>query len=263
MQYTTEEKISLLVRWLLEVKPGKTVVFSGAGISTESGIPDFRSPGGLWERFDPDELSFPRFVSSEKSRRHYWAFYRENWKLSRQARPNPAHYAVAMLEQLGLLSAVITQNIDGLHQQSGSSPEKVLELHGNMWKVRCLSCGADYPWEEIYQILEEGGEVKQCRLCGGLLKPATVSFGQSLSADLLEEARRHTINSDLFICIGSSLVVYPAASFPQMAKDRGAKLAIINREPTNLDSLADLVLHGEAGSVMTALVNKVKELKGV
>lgn len=256
-----EKKINSLARWLAELKPEKAVVFSGAGISTESGIPDFRSPGGLWERFDPDELSFPRFVASVQSRSHYWAFYRENWRLSREAQPNQAHHAVALLEKLGLLSAVITQNIDGLHQQGGSGPDRVLELHGNMWRVRCLSCAADYPWEELFQLLEQGAEVYNCRSCGGLLKPATISFGQSLSGEVLEAARRHTLNCDLFICIGSSLVVYPAASFPQMARDKGARLVIINRDATNLDSLADLVIRGEAGPVMFALAEKVKELK--
>ncbi|MEW5922220.1 MAG: Sir2 family NAD-dependent protein deacetylase [Bacillota bacterium] len=252
-------KISLLARWLAEGSPGRTVVFSGAGISTESGIPDFRSPGGLWERFDPEELSFPRFVASAQSRRRYWEFYRENWRLSREARPNPAHCAVAALEQLGRLSVVITQNIDGLHQKGGSSPEKVLELHGNMWEVRCLSCARTYPWVEIFQRLEQGGEVEDC-VCGGLLKPATVSFGQSLPGEVLEEARRHSINSDLFICIGSSLVVYPAASFPQMAKHKGARLVIINREPTSLDDMADLVISGEAGPVMTAVTDLLKKI---
>lgn len=245
-------QVATLARWLDEGLPGRSVVFSGAGISTASGIPDFRSPGGLWERFDPDELSFPRFLTNAQSRRRYWEFYRENWKISRDALPNAAHHVVAALEQEGVLAAVITQNIDGLHQKGGNSPEKVLELHGNMWDVRCLSCSRSYPWEDIYLRLEEDRTVENCD-CGGFLKPATVSFGQSLSEKILEEARRHTISSDLFICIGSSLVVYPAASFPQLAKQSGARLVIINREPTALDHLADHVINGEATSVMSAL----------
>ena len=253
-----EGKLDTLVRWLVEGSSGRTVVFSGAGISTESGIPDFRSPGGLWERFDPAELSYPSFLASAQSRRSYWRFYRENWGLSRDARPNAAHFAVAALEESEKLSVVITQNIDGLHQQGGSSPDKVLELHGNMWEVRCLSCASLYPWEEVFLRLEEGLEVEDCRSCGGLLKPATISFGQSLSQDVLERARRHTLESDLFICMGSSLVVYPAASFPEMAKQAGARLVIINREPTPLDGVADLVIHGQIGPVMSEVMELMK-----
>ena len=253
-----EGKLDTLVRWLVEGSSGRAVVFSGAGISTESGIPDFRSPGGLWERFDPAELSYPSFLASAQSRRSYWRFYRENWGLSRDARPNAAHFAVAALEQSEKLSVVITQNIDGLHQQGGSTPDKVLELHGNMWEVRCLSCASLYPWEEVFLRLEEGLEVEDCRSCGGLLKPATISFGQSLSQDVLERARRHTLESDLFICMGSSLVVYPAASFPEMAKQAGARLVIINREPTPLDGVADLVIHGQIGPVMSEVMELIK-----
>ncbi len=251
--------LSMLARWLAGGSPGHAVVFSGAGISTESGIPDFRSPGGLWERFDPAELSFPRFLASARSRSRYWEFYRENWRLSREAAPNAAHYAIASLEHSGRLAAVITQNIDGLHQKGGSSPEKVLELHGNMWEVRCLSCGRLYQWESLFLKLEEGLEVEDCQSCGGLLKPATISFGQSLSEAVLEQARRHTLESELFICMGSSLVVYPAASFPEMAKQAGAKLVIINRETTPLDGIADLVIHGQVGHVMSGLMKILEE----
>lgn len=251
-------KLDKLARWLGECSPGRAVVFSGAGISTESGIPDFRSPGGLWERFDPAELSFPRFMASAQSRQRYWDFYRENWRLSREADPNAAHFAVASLERSGRLAAVITQNIDGLHQKGGSSPEKVLELHGNMWEVNCLSCGRLYPWEEIFSRLETGLGVEDCHGCGGFLKPATISFGQSLSADVLGQARRHTLESDLFICMGSSLVVYPAASFPEMAKHAGARLVIINRELTPLDDIADLVIHGQIGPIMSTLMKALE-----
>ncbi len=248
-------KLDKLARWLMEGSPGRAVVFSGAGISTESGIPDFRSPGGLWERFDPAELSFPRFMASAQSRQRYWDFYRENWRLSREAEPNAAHFAVSSLEHSGRLATVITQNIDGLHQKGGSSPEKVLELHGNMWKVRCLSCARLYPWEEVFLRLKEGLGVEYCHSCGGFLKPATISFGQSLSEDVLEQARHHTLKSDLFICMGSSLVVYPAASFPEMAKHAGARLVIINRESTSLDDIADLIIHDQIGPVMSGVMD--------
>ena len=165
MTAMNEEQLKICARWINESRKG--VVFTGAGISTESGIPDFRSPGGLWERFDPSELSFQNFQSSPRSRRLYWEFYRENWRLSKDVKPNRAHLAVADLEKRGKLIAVITQNIDGLHQAAGNTAEKVFELHGNMWEVRCLSCNALYPWEEIFNDLEKGKEVEKCGHCGG------------------------------------------------------------------------------------------------
>lgn len=250
------EKLMQLAEWIKESR--SIVVFTGAGISTESGIPDFRSPGGIWERFDPAELSYPNFVASPVSRRKYWEFYRQYWKMAAHVQPNRAHLAVAALERTGKLAAVITQNIDGLHQAAGNAPEKVLELHGTMWEVRCLSCHYSYPWQKFYALLEEGREVENCSQCGGLLKPATVSFGQSLPVETLREAQRCSINCDLFICIGSSLVVYPAAQLPETAKSSGAKLVIINRERTPLDSIADLVLRGEAGEIMTALLERLE-----
>ncbi len=251
-----EEKITDLARRLAESR--ETVIFTGAGISTESGIADFRSPGGIWDRFDPNELSYPSFVSNPVSRRNYWQFYREYWKEARDVEPNRAHFALAKLEDLGNLSAIVTQNIDGLHQKAGNSPEKIFELHGNMWEVRCLSCNDIYTWNDIFQLLEEGKEVHSCRQCGGLLKPATVSFGQSLPERALREAQRLSERCDLFLCIGSSLVVYPAAYLPEQAKNSGAKLVILNREPTPLDGIADLVISGEAGDVMSQVVKAVE-----
>ncbi|NLL20570.1 MAG: NAD-dependent deacylase [Firmicutes bacterium] len=248
-----EEQLKTCARWINESKRG--VVFTGAGISTESGIPDFRSPGGLWERFDPSELSFQNFQSNPRSRRTYWEFYRENWRLSKDVKPNRAHLAVASLEKLGKIVAVITQNIDGLHQAAGNTAEKVFELHGNMWEVRCLSCNALYDWEEILSALEEGKHVEDCGYCGGLLKPATVSFGQSLPLQTLKDAQEYCMSCDLLICIGSSLVVYPAAGLPELAKNSGARLVIINRESTPKDRIADLVIRGEVGEVMSEIMN--------
>jgi len=226
------------------------VVFTGAGVSTESGVPDFRSPGGIWDRFDPEEMTFQKFVSSSESRSKYWELFQVCWKEFQGIEPNPAHLAIAELEKLGKLSAVVTQNVEELHQKAGNSPEKVLELHGNMWKIRCLECEAPYPWEEAYCQLEQGKMVENCPRCGGLLKPATIAFGQQLPIKTLKEAQQRSCSCDLFISIGSSLVVYPAAFLPQMAKDSGAKLVIINREPTPFDAMADLVIHGQAGESM-------------
>ncbi len=252
-----EEKIKLLSRLISESR--EMVVFSGAGISTESGLADFRSPGGIWDRFDPSELSYPNFISNPESRKKYWEFYRENWKVSRDASPNKAHLAVAELDKkYEKVSAVITQNIDGLHQKAGSSREKVFEIHGNMWAVQCLSCNDHYDWEEIYKGLEQGKGVENCMQCGGLVKPATISFGQSLPADVLGKAQHYSSNCDLFFCIGSSLVVYPAAMLPEVAKGAGAKLAILNRDPTPLDDMADVVINGEAAAMMELLLDMLE-----
>jgi len=245
------EKIEYLSSLIRE--SSNIVIFTGAGVSTESGVPDFRSPGGIWERFDPNEMSFQKFISSASSRSKYWEFYRECWKDFQRADPNPAHLAIADLEKHGKLSAVITQNIDELHQRAGNSPEKVFELHGTMRKIRCLDCEAPYPWEEAFRLLEQGKPVGNCSKCGGLLKPATISFGQQLPLRTLEEAQQRTRSADLFISIGSSLVVYPAAFLPEMAKDAGATLVIINREPTPFDMIADLVIYGQAGQILAAI----------
>lgn len=245
------EKIEYLSSLIRE--SSNIVIFTGAGVSTESGVPDFRSPGGIWDRFDPSEMSFQKFISSASSRSKYWEFYRECRKDFQRAEPNPAHLAIAELERRGKLNAVITQNIDELHQKAGNSPEKVLELHGTMRKIRCLDCEAPYPWEEAIRLLEQGEPVGNCSQCGGLVKPATISFGQQLPLRTLEEAQQRTRSADLFISIGSSLVVYPAAFLPEMAKDAGATLVIINREPTPFDAIADLVIHGQAGQVLASV----------
>ncbi len=230
------------------------VVFTGAGVSTESGVPDFRSPGGIWDRFDPREMTFQKFVSSEESRRRYWDLFRVTYREFRGVEPNPAHLAIAELEKRGRLSAVITQNVEELHQKAGNSPEKVLELHGTMWKIRCLDCAANYPWTEAYKLLEQGKIPENCPECGGLFKPATIAFGQQLPVRTLEEAQERSRSCDLFISIGSSLVVYPAAFMPQLAKEAGAALVIVNREPTPFDDIADLVIHGQAGDTMKSAV---------
>jgi NAD-dependent deacetylase len=230
----------------------RIVVFSGAGVSTDSGIPDFRSPGGLWSRYDPRELGFRRYVSDPGTRRLAWRLRRELHHLN--PRPNSAHLACVGLAEAGRLAGVITQNIDGLHGDAGLSPELVCEVHGTGRQFVCLACGERGPMGEAVARVEAGEEDPACLACGGIIKAATVSFGQGIPADVWARAEALTAACDAFVAVGSSLVVQPAASLPVKASRRGATLVIVNREPTPLDGLADVVLHGEAGALLPALV---------
>jgi len=220
------------------------LVFTGAGISTESGIPDFRSPGGIWSKYDPSDFYFQRIISDEKAREKYWKMSSEYWEGMRDAKPNRGHIAIKKLEDAGKLLAVVTQNIDRLHHKAGNSPEKIIELHGTAFSVSCLSCGKKYDRDEIEKrIKEEGIKVPYCDECGGILKPDTISFGQALPQDKLNLAFEYASVCDLCIVLGSSLVVYPAASVPSHAVQHGAKLIIVNRDPTPFDKDAHLVIH--------------------
>jgi len=241
------------------VKAGRIVVFTGAGVSTESGIPDFRSPGGIWTKFDPEDFTIQKFLSSEDSRKKQWKLLVEGGLFGKMA-PNPAHYAIAELEKLGTLDCVITQNIDNLHQKAGNSPDIVFELHGNMQWVVCLHCGKRYPTEKIITILKSGVEVPECDHCGGMLKPDVVFFGESLPYKTLNTAIERSKRSDLFIAIGSSLVVTPAAYMPSYALESGAKLIIINIGETSFDKKAHILIEGKAGEIMTKIMQKVNAL---
>ena len=236
----------------------KLVVFTGAGMSTESGISDFRSPGGVWSRFDPSELSFQKFLSSEESREKYWEFSTSSWGEMAAAQPNPGHQAIAELNSLGKLDCVITQNIDGLHQRSGIPEEKVTELHGTARWVSCLECGQRYPREQIQDRLKGGIKVPRCDSCGGILKPATISFGQAMPERETRQAQNRSVACDLFLVAGSSLVVYPAAQMPLIAKDSGAGLIIINLTPTPHDPHADVVIHDQTGPALSQIIDRVK-----
>jgi NAD-dependent deacetylase len=248
-------EIELLANLILQAN--KIVVFTGAGVSTESGIPDFRSPGGIWSRYDPDGFTIQRFLSSLEARRKHWQMLRESG-LIMEAEPAPAHYAIARLERLGKLDCVITQNVDNLHQKAGVTGNRVFELHGNMQWVVCLSCGRRFAMREVLRMIKEGIEVPDCPDCHGVLKPDAVFFGEALPQKTLMEATRRSQNCDLFIVIGSSLVVYPAAQMPIYAMDAGAKLAIINLTPTPLDEYAAVVIRGKAGEVMSAVMERVR-----
>jgi NAD-dependent deacetylase len=226
--------------------------FTGAGISTESGIPDYRGPGGVWERNAPPTLS--DFRQNPDTRRQYWAERSERYPVLRDTQPNAGHLALARLQSAGRLSFVITQNIDGLHQKAGSDPERTIELHGTAHRVRCLDCGASWPADQIQTRLEVE-RLPTCEICGGMIRAATVLFGQALPEDALRRAFAVTRSSDLMLVVGSSLVVQPAASLPQIAVANGARLAIINNEPTPLDSLADVVVRSSAGAVLSALAD--------
>jgi NAD-dependent deacetylase len=254
-----DEKLSQVAEWIIQAN--KVVVFSGAGLSTESGIPDFRSPGGVWDRYNPEDFYFQNFLASETSREKYWQMATEMFEPMKKAQPNLAHLAIAEMERLGKLDCVITQNIDGLHFKAGNSEGKVIQLHGTAMFVSCLRCGKSYDREEIQERIQKGVKAPYCDDCGGPLKPATISFGQSMPERETEEAYHRSSSSDLFIAIGSSLGVQPAASMPLVAKRNGAKLVIINRDPTPYDPMADIVIHGQAGPVMAGILEKVKEKK--
>jgi len=229
----------------------RVVVFTGAGISTESGIPDFRSPGGVWSKMSP--IYFQEFVAREDKRRESWerTFSRKaGWT---GAAPNAGHFAVARLVAAGKAAAVITQNVDNLHQDSGVPADKVIELHGNASYATCLECGLRHELEDLKALYQATGDLPACRDCGGVVKVATISFGQSMPEVQMLRAEAETLACDLFLVLGSSLVVYPAAAFPALAKRKGARLAIVNREPTEQDVLADLVLHEEIGPVMSSV----------
>ncbi len=226
----------------------RIVFFTGAGISTESGIPDFRSPGGMWSRMAP--IDFRDFMASAEARRETWRRKRVTDQTMRAAEPNRGHRAVARLIREGRASSVITQNIDGLHQASGVPGSHVIELHGNSTYATCLSCAQRYEIDAILAAFERSGEAPDCEACGGYVKTATISFGQAMPVEAMRRAEAETLAADLFIVAGSSLVVYPAAGFPEIAKQNGAALVIVNREPTGLDRMADLVIHAGIGDAL-------------
>ncbi len=226
----------------------RTVIFTGAGISTESGIPDFRSPGGIWSKHKP--VDFADFLNSAEARRDSWRLKFMFDEDMQKAKPNRGHRAISHLVEQGVVSHVITQNVDGLHQQSGVPDTKIIELHGNTTYAHCLDCGQRYDLRLIKENFERDETLPICDHCDGIVKTATISFGQAMPEDEMLKAQVATVACDLFLAIGSSLVVYPAAGFPSVAKQNGATLVIINRDATDLDDTADLVIHDEIGRVL-------------
>lgn len=226
----------------------RIVVFTGAGISTESGIPDFRSPGGLWSRMKP--IQFQDFISSEEVRQESWRRRFSGDRTLEEATPNRGHRAISHLVEIGKVDAVITQNVDNLHQASGIADDKVIELHGNAHYATCLACGKRHELEALQTQFHKLGRVEPCDACGGIIKTATISFGQPMPEPEMRRAEQATFNCDLFLVLGSSLQVYPAAGFPELAARQSIPLVIINREPTPLDDVASLVIHDEIGKTL-------------
>jgi NAD-dependent deacetylase len=246
-----EKEIEQLREMIAESK--RAVVFTGAGHSTESGIPDFRSPGGY--RTKNKLIDFRDFMASEEMRRESWRQKFASHDVIKNAPPNKGHLAVAQLVQQGKVSSVITQNIDGLFQRAGIPHEKVIELHGNATYAACLDCGKRYELEDVRKIFEKDETLPLCDQCSGIIKTATISFGQAMPIDAMQMAEKETLACDLFMAMGSSLVVYPAAGFPDLAKRNGARLVILNRDPTPMDGIADLVLNAEIGPTLSAVVD--------
>lgn len=230
----------------------RAVVFTGAGMSTESGIPDFRGPNGLWKKIRP--IDFQDFIRSEEIRRESWRRWFEHGKVLLNAEPNAGHIAIADLVHRGRVSAVITQNVDNLHQDAGVPDDRIIELHGNASYAKCLGCEKVVTLEQIEADYRQSGTVGPCSACGGIVKTATISFGQMMPEEPMRRAEEETLACDLFIVLGSSLTVYPAAGFPMLAQQQGAKLVIVNQETTELDTLADVVIHAGIGDTLQAVL---------
>ncbi|CAB1082148.1 NAD-dependent protein deacetylase of SIR2 family [Olavius algarvensis Delta 1 endosymbiont] len=249
-----QKKISLIAD---KIKAGgNNVVFTGAGISTESGIPDFRSQGGIWDKYRP--VYFDEFMSSKTARQEYWERWVALYQGITEAQPNAAHLALAKLHEMGLLQAVVTQNVDGLHQASGLPDEKIVELHGNTCRIRCMSCRQITPIEDVQQRLTAGDPAPECT-CGGYLKPDTISFGQSMPVAEVEKAVALSRQSDFFLVVGSTLLVQPAAHMPIYAKDGGAFLAIVNLSETPCDEMCDVLIREKAGAVLQGIAEEVEK----
>ena len=229
----------------------RPVFFTGAGISTESGLPDFRSPSGFWSNNKP--IPFDEFVASATARRRSWLRNREIIARVNAIQPNPGHLAIAAWMAQRPAALLITQNVDGLHQRAGAPVERTIELHGNATYATCLDCGRRHDPAPFHRVAEEGGELPGCPHCAGLVKSATISFGQQMPVAALARASEAAAACDLMLVAGSSLVVHPAAALPEHAAAAGAPLVILNREPTPLDALAQIVIHDELGRIFEAL----------
>lgn len=233
----------------------RLLAFTGAGISTESGIPDFRGPNGVWTKIDPSEFTFDKYVTNPETRKRSWQMRVSSGVLD--AAPNDAHRALVELWNAGLLTGVVTQNIDGLHQAAGLPEDAVVELHGNVRTVDCLECGASWSTEQVIARVDAGEEDPACTECGGIIKVSVISFGQAMPVREVELAQQWAGRCDAVLAIGSTLSVYPAAYIPLEAKDAGAGYVIINQGPTEHDRIADVVVEGAAGEILTSLATRL------
>jgi NAD-dependent deacetylase len=248
-----DEKIELIAE---RIKASKNlIVFTGAGISTESGIPDYRSQGGIWDKFRP--VYFDEFMSSRQARIRYWEQRMDMEKSLCTAKPNEGHMSIAGLHELGYLNTLITQNIDGLHEASGIPGEKIIELHGNTRRVRCMSCKRLISWQEAEAMFKSGDKAPECS-CGGYFKPDTVSFGQTMPVEETKMAVKLSSKSDMFMVIGSTLLVQPASLMPGYAKAAGAFLVIVNLSETPYDGSCNVLIREKAGDVLKQILNRVK-----
>ena len=234
----------------------RILIFTGAGVSTESGIPDFRGPDGLWTKVDPDDFTIDRYLSSSGARKRSWA----RWSTSplRHARPNPAHRAVTELARMGRLEGCVTQNIDGLHQAAGLPDELTVEVHGNVWSVRCLVCPAHWPTDEVFGRVESGDEDPHCPHCGGIIKLTVISFGQAMPAGEMNRAYAMARDADGVVAVGTTLSVWPAADIPLAAARRGVPFVIVNMGHTDFDDRADIKVDWPAGKAITRLVELLR-----
>ena len=235
----------------------KVLIVTGAGVSTESGIPDFRGADGIWNKYDPEDFTIQKFMSDKSARRLHWNLLSDGDLSMFKADPNPAHHAITELNTTGKLYGVVTQNVDGLHQKAGLPEEMVFQLHGDLSHAKCLDCGSRFPMQTVAEWVGTDIDEPVCEKCSGMLKPDAVLFGEQLPFEVLSEAERRSRKCDLCIVLGSTLSVYPAALIPRYASESGAKLVIINLGPTELDSRADIRIEGKAGEVMTQIIASV------
>ena len=250
-----QKLIEQAAEWLLESR--STVCLTGAGISTESGIPDFRSKGGIWDRFDPKDFEIRRWLASEDIQRRYWEVAQDGYSLVRNAPPSSGHFALARLSEYGRLNLLVTQNTDGLHQKAGHEPDKIVELHGTSHICVCVGCGAKLPRPEVHARVQYGEAIPKCEDCGCLLKPDAVFFGEGLPPEKLSRAVEASQEAEVFLVAGSSLSVRPAGGLPERARRAGARLIIVNEGPTRFDAKADIRIEGKTGDVLPALVKTV------
>jgi len=238
----------------------RAVVFTGAGMSTDCGIPDFRSPGGFWTRYKP--IAYNDFLASPEIRLEAWRRFLIIGDTIAAAVPSASHRAIASLVERGHVSHIITQNIDAMHERAGVPADRIIEIHGNGTYAACLDCGARHEIDWVKEMIAASNAAPSCTACGGIVKSATISFGQAMPDQPMADARAATLNADLFLAVGSSLQVFPAAGFPVMAKQNRTPLVIVNREETGLDGIADLVINAEIADVVAALMKRLARITG-